>query len=352
MKALKLIDLTDEQFQKYMELLEKIKKKYEVNSIILDYDWDEYRDYYFKKYSDWKQFKNERLEILKNLKSFSLNEFVIFDSDCPVAWIAYKTLSGKRHQFIFDFENDEIPSDVLKKLLEIINNFLVETGNGFMEYYANDNIKTEIFSKLGIEITENSINTILRKKDIDFEKLENIVSSNQHAQNYNLILYKEIPEEIYDRYVDFINEVLVAKEFYNPVKKKIKEYTKDDLLRRVQNDKEDGDPMYVFVLFDKENIVGFCSVYIQKEDEDVFIQHCGGFTAVAIKYRGRNFAKYLKAKMYLKIYEDYPNFRHALTDTYPWNKYMFRINEDLGFKILCEGCIFKFTKENLEKIWK
>ncbi len=56
--------------------------------------------------------------------------------------------------------------------------------------------------------------------------------------------------------------------------------------------------------------------------------------------------------MYLKIREDYPNFRHALTDTYPWNKYMFKINEELGFKILCEGCIFKFTKENLDKILK
>jgi len=170
------------------------------------------------------------------------------------------------------------------------------------------------------------------------------------VKNYDLVLYREIPEEIYDRYVDFINEVLIAKEFYNPVKKDIREFTNEDLLRSIRNDKEDGDPMYMFTLFDKEKIVGFCMVYIQKEDNDVFIQHCGRLTAVAEKYRGMNFGKYLKARMYLKISEDYPKFRHILTDTYPWNKYMFRINEEFGFKIFCEGCVFRFTKEHLEKI--
>jgi len=352
MKAIALIDLTDAQFQKYMRLLESIKNKYEINSFILDYDWNEYRDYYFKEYSDFDQFKKDRLEILRSGKKFSLNEFIIFDSANPVAWVAHKRLSEKRYQFIYDFKNGEIPEEVLKKLLEVINDFLSESGNTFIDYYTNDKQKIEIFKKLGVDIIEENINSILLKKDIDFEKLESIVDNNESVKDYNLILYRDMPEEIYDRYVNFINEVLVAKEFYNPVKKDIREYTKEDLLRSIRDDKEDGDPMYMFILFDKEKIAGFCMVYIEKEDDDVFIQHCGGFTAVAEKYRGMNFAKYLKARMYLKISEDYPNFRHALTDTYPWNKYMFRVNEDLGFKTLCEGCIFKFTKEHLEKILK
>ena len=54
--------------------------------------------------------------------------------------------------------------------------------------------------------------------------------------------------------------------------------------------------------------------------------------------------------MYLKIQEDYPDFEQIFTDTYPWNKYMYRINEEFGFKPFQKGYTFRFTKEYLEKL--
>jgi len=182
MKAIKLIDLTDVQFQEYMQLLRSIKNKYEENSFVLDYDWNEYRDYYFRDHSDWEKFKKERLEILKAGKKFTLNEFIIFDSEKPVAWIAYKRLGEKRHEFIYDSEFDEVPEQVLEKLLEVINNFFNETGNNFISYYANDIHKKETFKKLGVEIVEENVNSKLLKKDIDFEKLRNIVDQNDPCE--------------------------------------------------------------------------------------------------------------------------------------------------------------------------
>jgi hypothetical protein len=46
--------------------------------------------------------------------------------------------------------------------------------------------------------------------------------------------------------------------------------------------------------------------------------------------------------------QNYPDFEIITSDTMPWNKHMFKINEELGFKPYKTGARFKFTKEFLE----
>ncbi|MDQ3022473.1 MAG: hypothetical protein M3R36_18185 [Bacteroidota bacterium] len=348
MEAIAFIDLTDKQFFLYMNLITKIRTKYEENTFVLDYDWNEYRDYFYTKISGLKEFKKKRLKILEDGIVRALNEFIIFDGEKPVAFVAFKKLNGDRHEFIFDSVYAETPKEVLRVIFKVINLLLKENELSKAYYLSNKKPERELFKKSGIEITQEIVNSRLLKKDIDFEKLKSFVDNNKYAKDYNLILYREIPEEIFDSYVVFMNDVLNAKEFSNPVKQKLRVYTKDNLLRSIKIDKEEGYLMYMYMLFDKENIAGVCKVYIEKEDESVFVQQCGGITGVADKYRGKGLAKYLKALMYLKMSEDYPDFRHVLTDTFPWNKHMFSINEEFGFRIFNEGCIFMFTKNDLE----
>jgi hypothetical protein len=49
----------------------------------------------------------------------------------------------------------------------------------------------------------------------------------------------------------------------------------------------------------------------------------------------------------LKMLKENKDFKYVTTDTSPWNKYMFRINEEFGFKKHRTGCSFKLTKELL-----
>jgi GNAT superfamily N-acetyltransferase len=350
MNEIELQDITDNQFQLYMNLITNIRSKYEENTFVLDYDWNDYRDYYFRKFTDWKEFKKDRLNILIEGKERSLKEFVIFNSDKPVGFIAYKRLSGNRYEFIFDSECNEPSREVCRKIFEVLNSFFENSDAKQICYLANKTGDIEVFKKCGIEIIENIVTSKLKKEEIDFENLKSIVESNEYAKSLDLKLFRTIPEEIFEKYIDYMNDLLKAKEHHNPEREEFTKYRKEDLLRSIRIDEEDGDPMYMFMLFDKESIAGSCKVYIEREDDGVFIQHCGGLTGVAENYRGKGLAKFLKARMYLKISEDYPGFRHAITDTYPWNKYMYRINEELGFRIFNEGIIFKFTKSNLEKL--
>ena len=350
MKVKELQDIKDDQFQLYCKLINKIRNKYKGNSYVLDYDWNEYRDYYFREFSYWKEFKKNRLKKLTEGRERYLKEFIIFDSDKPVAFIAYKRMSGNRYEFIFDSKFNEPSGGICKKLFEVLYNFFENNDAVQICYLANKTGDIEVFKKYGIEIIEDIVTSKLKKEDINFEKLKSIVKGNEYAMNLDLKLFRKIPEELSEIYIDYMNDVLKAKEHHNPKREEFTKYRKEDLIRNIKIDEEDGDPMYMFMLFDKDNIAGSCKVYIEKEDDSVFIQHCGGLTGVAEKYRGNGLAKYMKANMYLKISEDYPYFRHAITDTYPWNKYMFRINEELGFRIFNEGSIFKFTKNNLEKL--
>lgn len=352
MNVIELQDITDNQFQLYVNLIANIRSKYEEDTFILDYDWNDYRDYYFRKFTDWKKFKKDRLNILIEGKERSLKEFVIFNSDKPVGFIAYKRLSGNRYEFIFDSECNEPSREVCRKIFEVLNSFFENSDAKQICYLANKTGDIEVFKKCGIEIIENIVTSKLKKEDMNFDRFKSIVNGNEYAMNLDLKLFRKFPEEISEIYIDYMNDILKAKELHNPKRKEFIKYREVDLLKSIKADEEDGDPMYLFMLFDNDNIAGSCRVYIEKEDDSAFIQHCGGLTGVAENYRGKGLAKYLKASMYLKISEDYPGFRHAITDTYPWNKYMFRINEELGFRIFNEGSIFKFTKSNLEKLIK
>ncbi len=350
MERIELRNLTDDQFQKYLGLLKLIKNKYEKESFRLDYDWNEYRDYYFKEYSDGKIFKSERLKIAEENKEKSLWEYIIFDHERPVAWMSCKRVSGDYHQFIFDYEGSDITDNLLAQIFEGLKFYLKETGAKSISYWANYKEKADAFRRAGFNSADNNVNSILQRKDIDFEKLRDITENTENIKNYDLKLFREIPEEIYDRYVDFMNEARPAMNLYRPHKKETEIYTKESLLKSIRRDAEDGAPIYMYVIFDRDTIAAFCKVYIERIDDSVFIQHCGGLTGVSAQYRGRGFAKFLKAKMYLKILEDYPDFRHILTDTFPWNKYMYRINEEFGFRILDEASSFDITSEFLEKI--
>ena len=98
-------------------------------------------------------------------------------------------------------------------------------------------------------------------------------------------------------------------------------------------------------------MIAVSSVLINKLDPHR-IHYDGGLTGVHKNYRGNGFGKYLKAKMFFHLLMNYPDFNIISTDTMQWNKYMYKINEDFGFKHYKTGARFRFTKEFLENYLK
>ncbi|MDQ3022470.1 MAG: GNAT family N-acetyltransferase [Bacteroidota bacterium] len=350
MKSVEIINLTDEQFEMYLELLIEIENKFQEGSMIADNDWSEYQIDYQKINFIPEEFKKDKLSKIEERKKNSLKEFVFFENEKPTGWIALKRISGERYNFICDSLYEKFPEALFEVIKETVFKYLKEAGIDNISFWTRDDRKKEAFKNEGIEIFHEALLSKLYRKDMDIKKLKDIVSENKFIKNYELKLLHEFPEELLENFTEIMKDVNQESQLFNPQKKKRKEYTKVDLLGIINADIEDGDPMYMYVLFDKNKIAAFCRVYIERDSESYFIQHCGGLTGVGKNYRGKGFAKYLKAKMYMKIIEDYPDFEFALTDTYPWNKYMYRINEEMGFKPHRKEYAFGFTKEHLEKL--
>lgn len=333
MKIIEAKDMTDEQWIAFAKFDDFLMKE------IYPQFWD-------GKNSDWEELKKKTMESLKLSEVSFSNYYYFFEDRNAIAQIEAFERKDRLY-FVFDQFSKIVSPDIIKIILDRIYELMIERNKNesfFHTYYSRH---YEPLLKLGAEVFDEALTSKLLKEDIDFKNLEKIVESNKFAKSYELKLFHEIPEEIIDRFLVYSNEVSFDSKLNHPKGKNTTEFTLNDILAMIQERKADKDPFYMYMLFDDENIAAYCSVNIETIDGKHVIEHRGGLTSVGRNYRGKNLAKYLKAKMYLKIQEDFPDFEYILTDTYPWNIYMYRINEEFGFKPFQKGYTFRFTKEFL-----
>ncbi len=339
MNSIQAKDMTDGQWQSFAELLNFLRRE------IYPQFWDG-RD------ADRENIKNNRLDKVSLSDNSFSNSYYIIEDNKVIAFIDAYERRGHL-DFFFNYFGKVITPDIMKIILTEIKNLLTERNR--TEAFFNTSFERrhyEVVLKTGAEIYDEEINLRLLKKDIDFSYLKKILQDNKYISDYELKLFREIPEEIHQKYVDYMKEVNNDKNEFHPKKRNVAEYTMNDLLRRIKDMNDRKFIFYMYMIFDKGEIAAYCSVYVETIDRKPFIQHAGNLTSVGKKYRGKGFAKYLKSKIYLKIQEDYPDFEQILTDTYPWNKYMYKINEEFGFKPYLKGHTFRFTKDFLEEFLK
>ncbi|MDQ3022471.1 MAG: hypothetical protein M3R36_18175 [Bacteroidota bacterium] len=335
MKTIQAKDMTNERWKSFANLRDFLTKK------INPQYWD-------GKDADWVKIKNNYLDKVSLTDNAFSNSYYIIEDNKVIAFIDAFERRGHL-DFIFNHYGKVITLDIIKMILNEIKNLLTEKNRTEAFFFTFSERHYEPLFKTGAEIYDEEINLRLLKKDIDFSNLKKIVADNKYISDYELKLFREIPEDIHQKYVDYMYEVNNDKNEFHPKKRRTLDYTMNDLLTRIKDMNDRKFIFYMYMIFDKDEIAAYCSVYVETIDRKPFIQHAGNLTSVRKKYRGKGFAKYLKAKIYLKIQEDYPDYTQILTDTYPWNKYMYRINEEFGFKQYQKGYTFRFTKEYLEK---
>lgn len=332
MKAIQARDLKDSQWELFADLLNELNARYSKDKNA--------------KPVEAKKNKSEVLSDLELLNNDLANHYIIFDKGKAAGWYARRLL-GTQANFVFDALYDEIPAEFLKPVFSDLIKFISDTDKNYIYTSSKDSRIINAMIKSGAVISDKAVYSGLMRKNIDRDNLNSIISSISDKISYRLELYNEVTEDIFERYLNLYNEVRADMNFFNPEKPEIKKRSRESLKIKLKYDKGPRDQMYMYVLFDGEEIAAFCSVYIRDENRNV-IDHCGGLTAVNRKYRGQNLAKFLKAKMYLKMFEAYPDFEYIRTDTYPWNEYMYRINQEMGFVPIEEYTELKISKESLK----
>jgi len=180
------IDMTDEQWKSFA--------KFDIflNREIYPQNWD-------GKDSDWEEIKKKTLDSLKVSEIAFSNNYYFFKDRNPVAFIEAYERRGILY-FDFNYFDRIISEDILKIILDEIYTLMTERNKFEAFFYTFYERHYEPVLKTGAEIYDEALTSRLLKNDIDFSNLKKIVESNEFAGSYELKLFHEIPEEIYDRF--------------------------------------------------------------------------------------------------------------------------------------------------------
>jgi hypothetical protein len=338
MQVLETSKITDELWEKYFDFEKAILVKNQSEKKMADSNGQEFKASNLTRY--------KALEALQYMECLLIDRKDVvgrFDAGVDFGILAFGFVT------IYDVLQEEILEYILKGVYERMMQLKVTESY----YWSFEEDINELLIKIGADKTEELILSCFEKDKANTELFKKWIEVPEHDSRFKIVFYKNLPEDLMNEYVRFVNPVFKDIDSLNPfLDRKPITITKDDLIRWNKMDKVNNNIKYYYILFnEKEEIAALTCVIINKNNTSI-IRYNNGLTAVGREYRGQGLGKYLKAKMFFKLEEDFPEFKFIHTDTMPWNKYMFKINEEFGFKPFKKGAKFRFTKEFLENYLK
>ncbi|HMT11247.1 MAG TPA: hypothetical protein PKA39_06445 [Ignavibacteria bacterium] len=328
-KTALLNEMEDDQWQKYFVMIQEVRRKYYPVTYNPDNTPAKLKDEWYKYYDAYRE------------KSFE--QYAIFRNNAAEGWVG-TLLDSRSASFNFEANFDEVPAELVKIILEKVYEYMLKHDLKDIYHWTFEKRKIAALKGINAPIYEKMINTIIHRNEMNTDFYNGIISGTD-ISGYKLMFCEDLPEELYDNFTVLMYDILEDYRSLNPVKKYNRRMEKTDWQLRDKSEKLSGSKMQMYMLMTPENeIAAYCSLYVDSYNKET-IRHSGGFTAVARAHRGKGFAAYLKAKMYLKLLAENPDFTNIETDTMPWNIYMYRINERFGFKPFKYGYEFKLNRE-------
>ena len=317
----------DNLWDKYFNLSQEIIKKHYADGYNPEYSITEFKDLFGK----------------LSLSDESYNDFLILNNGVPSAWLdssVWENTLYAKYDFVSDNINENVFRAALKKLLEINN----AAKCPYIELIIYRDVLINYLMSINTPVSEEMLFSRLNRKDMDLSFYQDIAEGSE-LKNWNLRFFNDIPGDIIIEFVDVVNKCFEDRESINKYRHHYPPLTPEEWYKDKLNLKNLGTKLEILVLFDENNkIAGFCWVCVDSYRKNI-IRHNGGFTGVNPGYRGKGIARFLKAKLYIKLLEENSDFNYITTDTMPWNKYMYNINEEFGFKPYKKACSFKLTNE-------
>ncbi|MBN8584802.1 MAG: hypothetical protein J0M37_06860 [Ignavibacteria bacterium] len=310
--------------EKYFHLSEEINRKYYPDTHSTVISISEFKKQLFAGTS---ADENELIILITyNNVSYAWLECSVWDN---ILYCKFEYISGDYDEVLF--------KSVLAKISEIKKDKNCLSAE--LIIYREPLIKW--MQKMNVPVSEKILFSKLDRKDMNIVLYNEIINSSG-LNDLKLSCYNIVPEELIVKFVETVNSCIKDKEALNEFQHDYPPLTPDEWYKDKQELTAMGIKLEILVLSDNTgNIAGICWVCIDSGSKNV-VRHNGGFTAVNRSFRGRGIVRFLKAKLYLKLLNENKDFSYITTDTMPWNKYMYKINEEFGFKPYRNGCVFTF----------
>jgi GNAT superfamily N-acetyltransferase len=159
-----------------------------------------------------------------------------------------------------------------------------------------------------------------------------------------LEFHKVIPDKYLVRYAELFTQFL--NEMPRERDRGRKYNISPEILRNLDEWRRKNDRfLYIFTLHDdRDNMIGFTNAMVAGHDPSNVYQ---AMTGVISEYRGKGLSKWLKAALFRKIGEDFPDNEFMTTDMRAVNYPIQKVNEQMGYKLISEGAEYNVSLDNL-----
>ncbi len=296
----------------------------------------------------WEIMKSTYLSYARMEKYFV--RLVVFEGEKAVGWVILTVKNLNTPEQITYMAQDslyeKIPVEFANALVPSLEKFMIKYNCKNLSLMSNCQRTSDFGLLLGGTIISRLDRFRLDRKGANHRLINNWLEEiPKNNPELNLLHCKEIPGKYYERFAilftTFLNDM--PKENPNPRPFCI---TEEDLRHQEKWRRENKHSMYISMLLDKsDNIIGFSKAPVNCESTEYIYQ---SMTGVISAYRGRGLSKWLKAALFKKLGEEYPENKYLTTDMRAVNKPIQRVNEQMGYKMVSRGHEIEISLENIK----
>ncbi len=274
-------------------------------------------------------------EQLKNLAldwiSKGIGLYFILQEDAIAGYFSFdsnfKTQPEKRYVY---FRNQLVEQPINNEaLLEIFKAFLAfDPEAKYLCIYSKNGRNDFVESEYDAELGDQRDLFQLKIDDAVYNKMEQWEADGQKKlPNIRLEFYEDIPDHLLEEYCDcfikFLDDMPHTSRTFNP------KVSPDEIRKKQEMAKKFNHGSYRYLAFDEHNkMVGKTNIFIRKNNIKQIRQY---MTGVIEPYRGKGLSKWLKAAMYKKLTQDFPELEYINSEVHPKNAPSRGLNLSMGY---------------------
>jgi len=327
------IDTTDELWREYHRIQLNLHEKFGSSY----------------KLTDWRELKKTILSFIAKEKNYQ--RILIRNGERLVGWAEMKLFNAntpdKLLSIRFDADYEVVPPELSKVLAEFFFEGIMKYEVSQLFYITQDKRAIKTAFSWGGEKMHRNDEYVLYRDRADIALMKSWMDSIP-SKNPDLVMrfFPETPEVYYEQFARVLSQCLndMPEERDSRVKFNVNvEELKQQVIWRRQN----NIPSYKYIIFNQwEEIVGLTLAELRVKYPKEASQ---AMTGVVEQYRGRGLAKWLKAAMYFKLGEDFPENKKIITMMRAVNEPIQHINMQMGYVLEREGMELEISKEKLAR---
>ena len=280
------------------------------------------------------------------------SRFVIFEDNNPVGWCEVRVMDHESEDVAVGISIDllfsEIPPECAKVVAVELIKILKNCGSSHALCMATNPCSSAIVKAIGGHTTNRIDAYRLYRSKAQIELI------NKWLENYprefpdlKIEFYDGMPEEYIEEYSrtfkQFVDEMPSEHDSPLPF------HFGPDRVRKMKKYREKlGSHLYTFVLFDSSGrMIGHTNGFINEKTPKSMYQ---AMTGILKEYRGRGLSKWLKAALFKKIGEDFPDNEYCVTELRAVNKPIETVNKQMGYELVSRGHEYDITLEALQAV--